>query len=432
MSLRKTAFVAVLAVGFLGFAPEYLPAQQETITEIPKSPSSALGEVNAARVNVRSGPADSHYPTMLLNRGDRVVVVGHQFEWLKILPPAGSFSYISKMFVNREENSAVGVVRANNVLVRAGSELNNSKDRRQLVLSQGATVNIIGEVDEFFKITPPEGAYLYIAKRFVTPLDVALTPEVISAVTATASAAAVSGPVPATTATAPVAVADPQPTQEVTRAQTPPVAPQAVDRAAVEVEAEFRKQELRIRQLADQPLLDQPLVELLAAYRQLLGETSLSSTSRRMAEMRVAHLENARKQQEELIAARQQEADFVARQLQREEEARQLKQQMEERAVRIYTAVGQLQVSSVQKDGQPLMRLIDPANDRTLIYLMILDARQRGMIGQFVGVRGDVVTDPVLSVDIITPTTLETVDPARIFRGVTARIFPASIIRPPE
>jgi SH3-like domain-containing protein len=119
---------------------------------------------------VRCGPAESYYPTMKLDKGARVTVVGMKLDWLKIVPPDGSFCYISKAFVDRNGDGTAGKVNKDAVNVRAGSTLNSLKVVPLCQLSIGMDVKILGEQDEYYKIVPPEGkAFVYVNKQFVEP-----------------------------------------------------------------------------------------------------------------------------------------------------------------------------------------------------------------------------------------------------------------------
>ena len=69
---------------------------------------------------------------MKLNTGAKVTVVGERFEWLKVVPPEGSFCYIAKAFVDR--NGDTGTVNRPDVNVRAGSSLNAMKTTVQAKL----------------------------------------------------------------------------------------------------------------------------------------------------------------------------------------------------------------------------------------------------------------------------------------------------------
>jgi len=127
-----------------------------------------VGEVTGNNVYVRSGADANYYPVTKLNAGDRVVVVGEQWGWLKIVPPEGCFSLIDKNFVDRGVDD-LGVVNGDRVRVYAGSELSDRRYARQVQLPKGAEVKILGELPEagYYKIAPPKGAYLWISSRFV-------------------------------------------------------------------------------------------------------------------------------------------------------------------------------------------------------------------------------------------------------------------------
>ena len=410
-----------MSAGVLGILPAALFAQEQAIVEIPNAGATIVGEVNASSVNVRSGPAESYYPTTMLNKGDRVLAVGHQFDWLKIVPPKGSFSYIAKIYVDRQGATSTGKVNRDDVLVRAGSTLNAisaTKAQPQMKLNSGAAVEIIGEADEYYKIAPPEGAYLYVAKRFVEPT----TENVTALAPTTAASVTASG------------IATTQPTAE-PKIELTPSRPAVVsnipktDPVAEEREADFRKLEIRFNQLKEQPVEQQPVAELLAGYRELLASENLSPSAKRASEGRIKYLELAQTQQDDLKKAREEEASFTGRQAQIDRERDEIQRRLNEKAVAVYTALGQLQSSTIQKDGQPLLRLVDPADGRTLVYLHVTDTNQRAMVGQFIGVRGEPVIDPVLSLNIIEPTEVQPVDQSRVMHGVTAKIYPPSIVR---
>ena len=130
------------------------------------------GEVTGTNVYVRSGPGINYYPCMKLSRPAKVRVVGEVPGWFKILPPAGSFSLISKKYVHAQGNT--GTVTGTNVLVRAGSDLPfyaSRIDCIQTKLNIGDKVTIIGSKGDYYKILPPKGVYLWISSRYVRPLS---------------------------------------------------------------------------------------------------------------------------------------------------------------------------------------------------------------------------------------------------------------------
>ena len=75
-----------------------------------------------------------------------------------------------------------------------------------------------------------------------------------------------------------------------------------------------------------------------------------------------------------------------------------------------------------------LYRLTDPQNGRTVCYLRSEDATYGGMIGQFIGVNGDLSTDPALGLKVVTATEHAQVDPNELFRGVGAQVVPPSLL----
>src|SRR5438067_5123467 len=99
---------------------------QDIPDEIATAKNAAVAEINSDNVYVRSGGSDNYYPTMKLNKNAQVTVVGAKFDWLKIVPPQGSFSYIAKAFVDKQPDGT-GTVNRDDVNVRAGSELNALK-----------------------------------------------------------------------------------------------------------------------------------------------------------------------------------------------------------------------------------------------------------------------------------------------------------------
>lgn len=128
------------------------------------------GEVSASNVFVRSGAGSNWYPTTKLNPGDRVLVLGEKFGWYQIAPPAGSFSYVDMSVVDRKAGAKTGTIKQDKVYVRAGSLLESRKSSTQVVLNKGATVDIQGEAEGFFKIAPPAGATLFISKQYIKPV----------------------------------------------------------------------------------------------------------------------------------------------------------------------------------------------------------------------------------------------------------------------
>lgn len=165
-------------------APDFPPAnpEQPAVADL-KFPQ--IAEVTGDDVNVRSGPSTTYYISGKLNRGDRVTVVEvQQNSWAKILPPPGSYSWISKQYVQlTPDNPMVGTVAADEdgagARVWAGSDFFEPlhSNSQQVKLYRGDVVELAAPADTdegYFKIKPPAGAHLYVSMDYLKLLG---TPE---------------------------------------------------------------------------------------------------------------------------------------------------------------------------------------------------------------------------------------------------------------
>lgn len=132
------------------------------------------GVVTGNDVNVRSGPDTNWYTVAKLMRDNRVQVVGEDNGWYQIVPPQGTFSLVSKDYVEKSGNK--GTITGDRVAIRAGSNLGDQENALQLLAGKGTEVTIIGQQGDWYKITPPDGAYVWIAKQFVKPSGAAGAP----------------------------------------------------------------------------------------------------------------------------------------------------------------------------------------------------------------------------------------------------------------
>jgi len=133
-----------------------------------------VAQITGNHVNIRSGPGTDYYSCGKLNKADRVIVVSSKFSWAQIVPPERSFSWISKQYVAVEpNNSDIGTVTGNNVRVYAGSENLRPMHSTSLQIkhNKGEKVRLLGEEkDGYFKIAPPEGAYLWVLSQYTEPI----------------------------------------------------------------------------------------------------------------------------------------------------------------------------------------------------------------------------------------------------------------------
>lgn len=162
-------FVILACLVSNGFAQ-----QPDGSKEVDTSSFPYTAEIIGNDVYVRSGPGTNFYHCGKLNTGDKVKVVGKQFSWSRVVPPAGSFSWISMQYVEIAPNDqAVGTVTGDNVRVYAGSDYVKPlySTTLQGKLSKGEKVKLLGEqMDDYYKIAAPPFAYLWVSTKFTKPV----------------------------------------------------------------------------------------------------------------------------------------------------------------------------------------------------------------------------------------------------------------------
>jgi hypothetical protein len=441
---RSRSIIASLAASITLLLPAAASWAQEAVQtpQVENSKYQFEGVINTSAVFVRSGPGEGYYATQKLDKGATVTVVGIKFDWLKVVPPEGSFSYIGSVFVDRSGDGSVGRVNRNDVNIRAGSLLNAMKTTVQTRLGAGDEVQIIGKEDEYLKIRPPEGSYLYVSKEFVDPVKAIAgdttdnsTPSPLVTQTPTTQPAplAAAAPTPAVAPTvtqqnAPTIgnASSPttQPAQASAGATTQPVA------AAPQPSPEdlFGQYEAEFDATSHQPLADQNIGKLTAEYQSIAKADGLSDTLREVVQFRIETLDARAQSQAKLIEARKLEQAAAQKELALQAEQEELNERLKSQDVEIYTAVGTLQPSSLQLGGAMLYRLTDPETGRTVVYIRTPDSKIAGLMGQFVGVKGDANTDPQLSLRVVEPTAINVVDPAKVNTSIAAEFIPPSLL----
>jgi uncharacterized protein YgiM (DUF1202 family) len=228
-----------------------------------------IGRIIEDNAPVHAGAGDSYYVVGHLAADTIVTIEDRYFEWYKIVPPQGVFSFIEKARVDVDADGSTGRVNQDRTPVRAAG-LEGQYYRRQLDLHKGDAVRIVSERGEFYRIAPPDNAYVYVRTSAVkreqfepaqaqpvqtppavveAPATPAATATPAASVAASAAASTASGeflpPRPADESVAmltpvtPAAAAQPQPTTEAqpaveaaaaqpTVAQTAPPQPEPV------------------------------------------------------------------------------------------------------------------------------------------------------------------------------------------------------------
>ncbi len=394
------------------------------VPQVDNSKVSFAGVVNANQVYLRSGPGDNYYATHKLDKNAPLTVVGVTFDWLKVLPPDGSFSYVAKAYVEQRGDGTIGRVTKPDLNVRAGSDLNAMKTTLQTKLDDGVDVQIIGEQDEYFKIKPPTGVYLYINKQFVDPVK-PLAPMMAAAGGATIVTQTPSGP------TRNVAGATTQPIDNLALAATTQptvaVAP-STQPSQPTAEETFDATEAAFLDATNEPIQKQPIDDLLTKYGSLMTDDGLPVSMRRIAELRVSTLK-ARAEVRDQYADTEKMLDAArSKQQALKAEQQELTQRAAEEHVSIFTAVGMLRTSSLQESGGALYRLTDPNSGATLLYIRSDDAKYTDLLNKFIGVHGDITQDTTMNLKLIAPTDVSTVDPAKVNSTITAQIIPPTML----
>lgn len=209
-ALTVAALLSMAVVPSYGQAEAAAPVAGETTV----STQPFIGEITADRVYVRSGPGTSFYEIGQLSKGDVVNVVGQRQGWYRISPPTGTFCYLAKELVEVGNDGKVGTVKAEFANVRAASSLTPNSDYAVLtVIRRGTSVDILGSTERYYRITPPEKAFMYVAPQFVRPANVAkYTPPAIKAPaleTAPTGGAVIPPPPPPPTGIKPVPTTEP-------------------------------------------------------------------------------------------------------------------------------------------------------------------------------------------------------------------------------
>jgi len=427
MATRPILLSAIFAALLTAASPSAFAADEQPQVENAKF--QFAGVINAEGVLVHSGPSDNYYITTKLSKGTPVTVVGIKFEWLKIVPPEGSFSVVAKTFVARDANAATGRIIGDNVNIRAGSSVVPLKVTVQCKLPKGTEVQIVGEDDAYYQIKPPADAYLYVNQKFVEPVkQVAVAP---------AKAVVKLEPkkedpkknddsnielvkTPETPIDNPLGDSLANPVKPIEVAKVPTTQP-------ISIQAEFDRLESEFAAMAGKSLDDLPIAKLLTGYEGLLRDDHLPFAMRRVAQAKAASLRVKAHAQSELLALRKDQQDTDSKLAALRGERSEIQQRLADQII-AYTAVGTLKPSTLQVGGGTLYRLTDPQGGRTLCYVRSNDARFGTFLDKFVGIKGELVSDPQLSVKALIATDVASVDPAEVTKKVSAQIIPPSVL----
>ncbi len=390
MSARQIAMIAgLLGIGgWCAAQPVESPPAAESA-----SPAAAfvpyVGEVTGDSVYIRSGPSTNYYTVGKASAGQRVTVLAEKENWIAVAPPPNCFSLIDARFVDRDRDPTVGIVNGERVNVRAGAEGVRDPYAVQTQLDRGARVRILGDFPNgFLRITPPEGAKLWIFGQYVQRVEGV-------AVTATTDTPA---GVPTTQPAGETVTAS----RDVTRI-TIPAAP-AGQKAAEGDRAVLEDLEAAVKAEMTKPLFERNVRPLADKFQALANQTKDEYTVH-YAKTRVAQLLDLAATIESVKKAYDVHSGIAGEREQFARDRERIKT-VRIRETEGFAAQGELRESAVYASptGPRRYRLLDPGKDvtRTLAYVEIppdspIDVTK--YLGRRVGVRAQTKQLKVDSVD---------------------------------
>ena len=165
---------------------------------------------------------------------------------------------------------------------------------------------------------------------------------------------------------------------------------------------------------------DQPIAQLMTGYQDLLKQDALPASMRRIAEIRIATLKLRDEAKQEFVATRASQEKALERRKALEAEREEIQDRIKQNEIVVYAALGTLRTSSIQRGNLTLYRLTDPSSGRTVAYLRTNDPKYATLLGQFVGVKGSVSSDPALNMKMIDqPSEAAVVDQSKINKTIT-------------
>lgn len=262
--LNLFIFVILASLVSIGLAQ-----QSGSSKEVDTSSFPYTAEITGNDVLVRSGPGTNFYRCGKLNTGDKVKVVDKQFSWSRIVPPVGSFSWISMQYVTiNPTDPSVGTVTGDNVRVYAGSDYVKPHHSTSLQgkLSKGEKVKLLGEqLDDYYKIAAPPFAYLWVSTKFTKP-----APEPVKAPPVVTTPPAVTTPSPVEPKVEPN---EPDDTNATTVVVPVPVAP----KSPLERYRELKEQ---VKAEHDKPADQQDYTDLKKALLEIANDKEAGNAAR--------------------------------------------------------------------------------------------------------------------------------------------------------
>jgi len=164
MKARVSLFLIIpLVLGAVALAEEPPAASPEPV-QAAASEFPYVGLVSAERVNVRAGDGTNYTILTVASGGDKLVVLGEKFGWLRIALPAAVKPWVSAEFVQVAPEGDEGTVSGDNVRIR--SKPSTSSDVLGMV-ARGKKLKIAGAKEGWCQIAGPSEASAWIYGKYV-------------------------------------------------------------------------------------------------------------------------------------------------------------------------------------------------------------------------------------------------------------------------
>lgn len=398
LRLTRAALWVGLGVA-LGSANSIVRAQSENQPESSSRPTAATRpaqaetwlRVTAEQVQVRSRPDANSVAVTRVEQDELLRAVDQdQYGWYRVLPPEGTFSYVSGEHVDRRgPTEGIVSVRSGTLRVRVGStlqDLDPLQSEVQFLLERGTTVRIVGEQGGWLKIAPPQGVYAYVSGQHVERVSDEVAARLRSAKVPTTRATATS---------APAAQAGAAATRPATGPDLTGVWGQRLVLVETAITAEGRK-----------PVLDQAWVEPIARLRPIAAQSEEPMVAR-LAQAWIAQLEQRIVEQGTVRDAEEVLERAAREQAQHQRELDRLEQARQRAATRpAFAARGELLQSYAVEPAANTRwyKLRDPLTQRIEAYVEISlgsKLKPEDFLGQYVGIRGNRRSAPGLGADVV-------------------------------
>ena len=151
--------------------PAEKPADKPATPPPAATADAGYVRVTAKAVNIRSRADVNSIPVARVNRETVLRVLGKEYGWYKIQPPAGTFYFVAARYVERTgDKSGTVKVSTTPLNVRVGSQVMTIDPEKADVVGQignGTQLEILSQEGEWLRIAAPAGIACYISEDFV-------------------------------------------------------------------------------------------------------------------------------------------------------------------------------------------------------------------------------------------------------------------------